>query len=456
MVESNGAFTDNERPHPEKRASCVPSEPSSNVTARLNDLLQHGGKGFILSLCPNQKYYLATPLYYAAANQEISTMGHPTDDSRAVLVVNGSVNQARLEGHTTAVNGQGAGLDGIDGQRNGASTLIGGGNIEMGGFSVNQTIEYVHSHDPRGWTCMHVSEGSLNCSGLTVQNNEIGPCGSDLYAHSADGISLSCRNSTVRNNVISGATDGGIVIFGSPGSEVYNNTIQIQDNTLLGGINLVDYGPFYGDYTNLRVHDNTILGGFANEPSTSGGSLGTNNGSAVIRVGIAIGPRTWFGSRTGNYSNRGFQVYNNRISGALCYGVALSSTVNAVVAGNTVFGNYNFIGANGPNCTDASSLPSPGPFVVQASSITNTTIQSNFVNATSVSSITCVLPPEDGNHWPYSGSIARAASTPRSLLSRLRPVSLAHSSDTMTAFDLSPRPQAVIRCGPIICRGTPS
>lgn len=40
----------------------------------------------------------------------------------------------------------------------------------------------------------------------------------------ADGISLSCKGSTVFNNTIIGATDGGIVVFGSPGSWVHGNT----------------------------------------------------------------------------------------------------------------------------------------------------------------------------------------------------------------------------------------
>jgi parallel beta-helix repeat protein len=62
---------------------------------------------------------------------------------------------------------------------------------------------------------------------MTIQNNDIGPCGSDTFQQWADGISLSCRNSIVRNNMIQGATDGGIVVFGSPGSQIYNNTIWV-------------------------------------------------------------------------------------------------------------------------------------------------------------------------------------------------------------------------------------
>lgn len=45
----------------------------------------------------------------------------------------------------------------------------------------------------------------------------------------ADGISISCANSLVENNHIWDATDGGIVVFGSPGSTIRNNTIEATD-----------------------------------------------------------------------------------------------------------------------------------------------------------------------------------------------------------------------------------
>jgi parallel beta-helix repeat protein len=99
----------------------------------------------------------------------------------------------------------------------------------MGGNNKNQTIEFVRSFDPRSWSCLHVFEGSLACNGVLVQNNDIGPCGTDLYQQWADGVSISCQNTIVRNNMIQGPTDGGIVLFGTPGSQVYNNTIWITN-----------------------------------------------------------------------------------------------------------------------------------------------------------------------------------------------------------------------------------
>jgi parallel beta-helix repeat protein len=92
----------------------------------------------------------------------------------------------------------------------------------MGGENSDQLVEFVRSYDPRGWSCLHITEGSLNCNNTIVQNNDIGPCGSDNFQEC-----MSCRNSVVRNNMIEGATDGGIVVFGSPGTQIYNNTIWI-------------------------------------------------------------------------------------------------------------------------------------------------------------------------------------------------------------------------------------
>lgn len=117
----------------------------------------------------------------------------------------------------------------INGTRAGASPTNGGANIEMGGPNSGQLIEYVHSYDPRSWSCLHIAEGGLLCNNVTVQNNDIGPCGSDVFQQWADGISVSCRSALVRNNMVNNPTDGGIVLFGAPGTLVTNNTIWVEN-----------------------------------------------------------------------------------------------------------------------------------------------------------------------------------------------------------------------------------
>lgn len=54
---------------------------------------------------------IQAPILFAAPNQEISTVGYPTDNSRATLVVNGPVFNGT--GHTTAIDGTCANCSGI-------------------------------------------------------------------------------------------------------------------------------------------------------------------------------------------------------------------------------------------------------------------------------------------------------------------------------------------------------
>lgn len=75
----------------------------------------------------------------------------------------------------------------------------------------------------------------------------------------ADGVSLSCRNSEVSGNTITDATDGSVVIFGSPGSAVHNNTILARKRVALGGINMVDYNVTSSQQLVLFVSDHLAL-----------------------------------------------------------------------------------------------------------------------------------------------------------------------------------------------------
>jgi parallel beta-helix repeat protein len=188
----------------------------------------------------------------------------------------------------------------INGTRAGASSTAGGANIEMGGPNSNQLIEFVHSYDPRSWSCLHIAEGGLVCNNVTIQNNDIGPCGSDVFQQWADGISVSCRSALVRNNMVNNPTDGGIVLFGAPGTLVTNNTIWIENvryillshfrgrlpsvqRTLLGGINLVDVVPWGGDYSGTIVQNNTVFGGFATDSKSATQNDGTNVDDVIVK-----------------------------------------------------------------------------------------------------------------------------------------------------------------------------
>lgn len=91
------------------------------------------------------------------------------------------------------------------------------------------------------------------------------------------------------------------------------------------------------------------------------------------------------------------------LTGAFGYGIAMSSAVNFTVEGNTIEGNTSFIGARGPNCSTTDSTPTPGPFVVQLTNVQSSTIQIDFQNITDGDGLTCILPPDGGDYWPFGG-----------------------------------------------------
>ena len=53
--------------------------------------------------------------------------------------------------------------------------------------------------------------------------------------------------------------------------------------TLLGGINMVDYDPWNGNYTNTVVRNNMIYGGFATGPAMAGATKGENDDDVIIK-----------------------------------------------------------------------------------------------------------------------------------------------------------------------------
>ncbi|WVQ65666.1 uncharacterized protein L199_003844 [Kwoniella botswanensis] len=389
-------------------AACT---SNTTDTAGLQQLIHDGGAGYKLELCAGQVYEISEQLNYTALNQEISTEGYPTDDTRATLKMVGF-------NKTTLVMAQDAGLSGakllniqLNGNRLDSEDIYtaGGGNIEFGGQNQNQTIEYVKSYDPRGWSCLHLAEGTFNCVNITVQNNDIGPCGRDYFQNWADGISLSCADSLVQNNQIVDATDGGIVIFGAPSSVIRNNTISVKTRTMLGGINMVDVLPWLpeGNFSNTLVEGNTIHGGFATEMGDA--EHGPNNASAIVKIGIAVGPDVWFSDgRYGTNKSTGAIIKDNIFSGAFAFGMGVSSAKDFTISNNSFVGNTSFIGSYGPNCTTETETPhEPVPLLLEPTSVTNLNLTLppdspyQFVNGTALG-LTCFMPPaNDQNAWPY-------------------------------------------------------
>ena len=130
------------------------------------------------------------------------------------------------------------------------------------------------------------------------------------------------------------------------------------------------------------------------------------------RIGIAIGPRTWFGDQFKNNVSRNGIVHDNLLSGAFSYGVAITSAVNFTVQRNSFFGNTSFIGARGPNCSSTDTVPNPAKFIIDANTTSAMSISSNFVNIIDGDSLTCVLPPNGGDFWPFGLNPSNTSSSP--------------------------------------------
>ncbi len=250
---------------------CLGSGDQNTINARLQ------GSGAVANLCPGAVFELTAPVSITADRQEIYTEGLPTDDTRAILrIVSPDLATAVLMRDYNSVL-----LSNVivDGNRLNLGPRGGDALIYAGGYSNGQIIRGNKIMDPRSWSALQIIQGhseSQACRNALVEDNEIGPAGTSDDLEWADGISFACTNSTVRDNVITDATDGGIVVFGAPGSVIEGNTIRAETRTLLGGINMVDSAAYEGNYTGTIVRDNII------EAS-----------EAVIRIGLGMGSRVW-------------------------------------------------------------------------------------------------------------------------------------------------------------------
>lgn len=122
------------------------------------------------------------------------------------------------------------------------------------------------------------------------------------------------------------------------------------------------------------------------------------------RIGIAIGPQTWFVDFFGaNVSSSG-TVLDNSLTGAFGYGIAITSARNFTVQDNVLLGNTSFIGSRGPNCSAPDPTPASAAFIVSLANVTSSSLQSDFQSVQDAKGLTCVQPPDGGDYWPYGGN----------------------------------------------------
>lgn len=75
-------------------------------------------------------------------------------------------------------------------------------------------------------------------------------------------------------------------------------------------------------------------------------------------------------------------------------------------------GNTSFIGSRGPNCTSQDTTPTPAPFVMDQSDTQSSTTQADFQSIPDGNSLTCILPPDGGDFWPFGGNPNSTSSLP--------------------------------------------
>ncbi|KAL1412889.1 hypothetical protein Q8F55_000638 [Vanrija albida] len=370
--------------------------PSGDETA-INQALSAGGRGTTVSLCPGSVHRLQAPVVFTAPQQTLNTAGGLKDGrDRAMLVVEGKDQAVAIFADCKACSY--ATIDGliVDGNRPQLLRVPKGGALIEVGNADGQAVTNCRLYEPRGWSALHIREGdNLNCRKAYIANNEIGPCGEewdDEYDGvvelepswgnpRADGISLACKESIIEGNTVFDTTDGAIVLFGSSGSEVRDNTVYSRTRVVLGGVNLVDYDPWKGDYADVHVHDNHFYAK-----------------ARYFKVGIVVGPSSW--SDDTDTVVRGATVTDNKFHGAnFGYAIVVSSATQFTVLRNTVDDDAQFTGVNGPTCPTAPENGKPTAFLINRGSARGT-FQDDFVNG-EVQHIICVNPPDE-NGKPYT------------------------------------------------------
>jgi predicted secreted protein len=268
--------------------ACLASGNQDDINARL--LVD----GSVAVLCQGAVFELTGSIMISANHQQIYTEGFPLDERRAVLrIVSTEITTAVLmRDYSDILLGNLI----IDGNRPSLGNKSGEALIYAGGYSSGQIIRALKIMEPRSWSALHLIEP---CNNALVENNDIGPAGSPDGTW-ADGISLACTNSIVRNNRIVDATDGAIVVFEATGSIVEANIIRAETRTLLGGIHMVSSDLYGGNYTGTVVRNNSI-----------------ESAGAVIRIGIPMGPRTWLCLDANSKVN---MIYGGRVTNNILRG----------------------------------------------------------------------------------------------------------------------------------------
>ncbi|KAK4705733.1 hypothetical protein P7C70_g469, partial [Phenoliferia sp. Uapishka_3] len=443
-----------------ERATASACLDSTATDVTINSLFYYGGAGTIVTLCPGATIQLNTSIFFTDEYQQLITQGLPTDDTRATVVVANSANSNAIYGACDKCQYIAIRNIQVDGARPTLGWLGNGiGLLELGGNTNGQIVDSCHIFEPRGWTALHGIEGyQLDCSNMTISNNEVGPSGNSpntgsQFRRRRDTTygpgELTASVSRVKavlyketqsptppsSSTFDSALIGGIVVFQAPGSLITGNTIISNTRVLLGGINAVDFGPFGGGFTGTVVEGNTII---AN--------------TDMIKIGIALGgvsashpsylliqflmlrslsQMSWGSdNRTASRNFDGVfrdNTFKSGPTGYFGYAMTVAGHENATVTGNDASG-ASFGGDPSVSCIPNPMVPTSQAFVFDQWTTPGYTLQDNFVDQALVFLI-CQQP---------GAVIASGPASPlgSSTLGRLPPVA-ALSSSSATSSSVS-------------------
>lgn len=228
----------------------------------------------------------------------------------------------------------------------------------------------------RTWSTLKMQQGAEN---LMVENNLFLGAGVDPRGNGrdldevpfawADAVSCASSNSVIRKNLIIDPTDVGVVLYAAAGTVVEDNVIASISRESMGGVNMVDKYQLYAlneektliSYRGVKVRNNYI--------DAFGGRI-----HMMLPVGCVVWVPHWRG-----YILTGGEVTGNILDGeAGGYGIVAHGITDWKITGNISMATYSGLAEYGdpPNPPD-----DPAPFLYDAPSVLDCTLQSEFVPA---------------------------------------------------------------------------
>jgi hypothetical protein len=359
-------------------AQCIGSVGITNDASLIQAKLDSGQTAV---LCPSTVWAVNQTITFPIQYDDIYvyTLGNPRDDTRALLYVNNSSIAAAFAANGWDVqNGTVIAPDNVQ-LRNlridGGIDRLGSCSgqpcynqalIYFGGPTSGQIVDSVKAWGARGWSTLVFERGASayhnGCNAGQITNNDLGPSGRFATGQYADGISLQCSNSDVLYNLIQDVTDGGIVIFGAPGSTIRYNDIRANTQSAISGIAMVDqWGTNDGNFSGTQVFGNTITA------------------NAFMKFGIAMGRKLFCEPNVDLY-NWGGSVTGNILAGSqMGYGYVADGVTNWTVTGNVDHSLHVGTPVSQCDCT----LPSPQSGFIRhmgAHTDSSTLFQAEFTN----------------------------------------------------------------------------